>query len=178
MRAPGIVEGNPRADPRLGLAAALRALLLAERARHAEAIAQVEQECDSAIGESARLRAIIQALQRYRFGRRSEQLDPDQLALGLEDTEQALSAAEAKEDAARPAHARSTRRRINRSALPKSLPRIETVIDIEGRSCPCCGGAVHAIGEDVAERLDVIPGRSGFWSCAVPSMPAGVAQAR
>jgi transposase len=136
---------------------ALRALLLAERARHAEVIARVEQERDAAIGESTRLRTIIQALQRHRFGRRSEQLDPDQLALGLEDTEQALSAAEAKEDATRPASRRSARRRINRGALPKSLPRIETVIDIERRSCPCCGGALHAIGEDVAERLDVIP---------------------
>jgi transposase len=136
---------------------ALRALLLAERARHAEAVARIEQERDAAIGESARLRAIIQALQRHRFGRRSEQLDPDQLALGLEDTEQALSAAEAKEDAARPASTRSVRRRVNRGALPKSLPRIETVIDIDSRSCPCCGGSLHAIGEDVAERLDVIP---------------------
>jgi len=136
---------------------ALRALLLAERARHAEAIARVAHERDAAIGESARLRAVIQALQRHRFGRRSEQLDPDQLALGLEDTEQALAAAEAKEDATRPAHARSARRRVNRGALPKNLPRIETIIDIESRSCPCCGGALHAIGEDVAERLDVIP---------------------
>jgi len=136
---------------------ALRALLLAERARHAEAIGRIEQERDAALGESARLRAIIQALQRHRFGRRSEQLDPDQLALGLEDTEQALSAAEAKEDATRPVHTRSVRRRVNRGALPKSLPRIETVIDIENRICPCCGGALHTIGEDVAERLDVIP---------------------
>ncbi|MFZ5504839.1 MAG: IS66 family transposase [Pseudomonadota bacterium] len=135
----------------------LRALLLAERVRHAEAIARIEQERDAAVGESARLRAIIQTLQRHRFGRRSEQLDPDQLALGLEDTEQALAAAEAREDASRPPHARSARRRVNRGALPKSLPRIETVIDIESRSCPCCGGEVHAIGEDVAERLDVIP---------------------
>lgn len=136
---------------------ALRVLLLAERAQHAEAIARIEQERDGAIGESARLRAIIQVLQRHRFGRRSEQLDPDQLALGLEDTEQALSVAEAKEDAARPASTRSARRRVNRGSLPKSLPRIETVIDIESRSCPCCGGALHAIGEDVAQRLDVIP---------------------
>ncbi len=81
----------------------LRALLLAERTRHAEAIARIAQERDAAVGESARLRAIIQELERHRFGRRSEQLDPDQLALGLEDTEQALSAAEAKEDASRPA---------------------------------------------------------------------------
>ena len=136
---------------------ALSALLVAERARHAETIARIKQERDAAIGESTRLRAIIQALQRHRFGRRSEHLDPDQLALGLEDTEQALAAAEAKEDAARPAHARSARRRVNRGALPKSLSRIETIIDVESRSCPCCGGVLHAIGGDMAERLDVIP---------------------
>jgi transposase len=41
--------------------------------------------------------------------------------------------------------------------LPKSLPRIETIIDVESRSCPCCGSELHAIGEDVAERLDVVP---------------------
>ena len=63
---------------------------------------------------ATRLRAIILALQRHRFGRRSEQLDPDQLALGLEDLEQSLAAAEAQEErsgtskAGRPAGARST----------------------------------------------------------------------
>jgi transposase len=153
-RIPGVILDT---DPLPADPDALRALLLAERARHAEAIDRIEQERDAAVGESTRLRAIIQALQRHRFGRRSEQLDPDQLALGLEDAEQALSAVEAKEDASRPAHARSARRRVNRGALPKSLPRIETIIDIESRHCPCCGGSLHAIGEDVAERLDVIP---------------------
>ena len=31
------------------------------------------------------------------------------------------------------------------------------MIDLEDKACPCCGGAMHAIGEDVAERLDVVP---------------------
>jgi transposase len=73
------------------------------------------------------------------------------------DTEQALSAAEAKEETTRPASTRSARRRANRGSLPKSLSRIETFIDIESRSCPRCGSELHAIGDDVAERLDVIP---------------------
>src|SRR5207237_5175585 len=30
-------------------------------------------------------------------------------------------------------------------------------VDIEDKSCPCCAGALHKIGEDVAERLDVVP---------------------
>jgi transposase len=31
------------------------------------------------------------------------------------------------------------------------------IIDIEDHSCPCCRGALHAIGEDRAERLDILP---------------------
>lgn len=37
------------------------------------------------------------------------------------------------------------------------LPRIETVVDIESDVCPCCSGRLHRIGEDVAERLDIVP---------------------
>src|SRR5262249_62027415 len=61
---------------------ALRALLLAERAYHAE--------------ELERLLAIIKELQRHRFGRRAERLDPKQLALALEDVEQTLAAVDAR----------------------------------------------------------------------------------
>jgi transposase len=130
---------------------ALRALLIAERIQHATAVARIESERD-------RLRAIIVALQRHRFGRRSEQLDPDQLALGLEDLEQSVAAAEAQEDQAVPAHSRPAgRRKINRGALPGQLPRVDVVIDVDDLCCPCCGGALHAIGEDVAQRLDIIP---------------------
>jgi len=137
-------------DPEL-----LRSLLLAERSRHAEMLAQIADERDAALSETARLRAIIEAMKRHRFGRRSEQLDADQLALGLEDLEQALAAAEVREEDQKVKKANP--RRSNRGALPASLPRIETVIDIAHKVCPCCAGALHQIGEDVAERLDVIP---------------------
>ena len=40
---------------------------------------------DTSNDEIERLQAIIKKLQRMQFGRRSERLDPDQLALGLED---------------------------------------------------------------------------------------------
>ena len=49
----------------------LRALLLAERTRHAETIARIAQERDATVGERARLHAMIQELQRHRFDRRS-----------------------------------------------------------------------------------------------------------
>jgi transposase len=48
-------------------------------------------------------------------------------------------------------------RQINRGALPPHLPREETIIDVEDKTCQCCGGLKHRIGEDVSERLDVIP---------------------
>jgi transposase len=30
-------------------------------------------------------------------------------------------------------------------------------VDIEDHACPCCQGALHRIGEDVSERLDIVP---------------------
>lgn len=45
--------------------------------------------------EVARLMLIIRKLQRHQFGKRSEKLDADQLALGLEDLEAAVAGAEA-----------------------------------------------------------------------------------
>jgi transposase len=93
------------------------------------------------------------------FGRRSEQLDPDQFNLALEDLEQAIAEGEAEQEKADPVlrQARSGKRRAGRGPLPEHLPRVEIVIEPEDTACPCCGGAMHAIGEDRSQRLDVIP---------------------
>ena len=111
----------------------------------------------NADAEMARLRAIIEAFQRYRFGRRSEQLDPDQLLLGLEDVETALAETKAAGEAKGEQPRADRPRKTNRGSLPAHLERIEQIVDVENKACPCCGGALHQIGEDVAERLDVVP---------------------
>ena len=54
----------------------------------ASVVEQHESEID-------RLQLIIKQLQRARFGRRSERIDADQLALGLEDVETDIACAEA-----------------------------------------------------------------------------------
>jgi transposase len=133
----------------------LKALLLKERAEHAAALLAKEH----AHAEIERLRQIIKALQRHRFGRRAETLDPDQLSLSLEDVEQEIAAGEAGAESASPSAKTdgAARRRANRGSLPAHLPRIETIIDIQDKTCPCCRGALHKIGEDVAERLDIVP---------------------
>lgn len=132
---------------------ALRALALEQSRKLAEAtVAKSEAQA-----EIERLQAIIDAFMRHRFGRRSEQLDPDQLQLGLEDVETALATAEAESEA-KTGRARGDRpRKTNRGSLPAHLERIEQVVDVEDKACPCCGGALHQIGEDVSERLDVVP---------------------
>jgi transposase len=54
---------------------------------------------ESRDGEIERLQLIIKKLQRAQFGRRSERVDDDQLALGLEDLETDLAQAETHEPA-------------------------------------------------------------------------------
>src|SRR5215212_8054946 len=114
---------------------------------------------EAAQAEIERLRLLIRQLQRGRFGRRSERLDPDQLQLGLEDLEQTAAAAEAaQEEVAKSSTSRPPRvRRRNLGALPAHLPRVEVLVDVEDKSCPCCGRTLHVIGEDTSEMLDLVP---------------------
>ena len=119
----------------------LKAMLIAERARN------------------ERLVQIIKEMQRHRFGRRAETLPEDQMLLALEEAEQDEADVAARAEA-RSADERAKavrKRRANRGALPAHLPRVETVVDIDDKTCPCCSGQLHRIGEDVSERLDVIP---------------------
>jgi transposase len=92
--------------------------------------------------ESERLRQIIKEMQRYRFGRRAETLPEDQMLLGLEDVEQmaASDAAIADQSAPTERAARAEKRRTNRGSLPAHLSRVEIVVDIDTRTCPCCQG--------------------------------------
>ena len=119
----------------------LKAMVLAERAR------------------ADRLEQMLKAMQRHRFGPRAETLPEDQLLLGLEDVEQAEAYGEAEAESAAPVQRaqRATKRRMNRGSLPAHLPRIEMLVDIQDHACPCCKNALHRIGEDISERLDIVP---------------------
>jgi len=121
----------------------------------------------AALAEIERLHQLIAGLQRHRFGRRSEKLDDAIVEQGAEDLGQALAEQQAGLEAAaagleppapapRPPPPRPPPRR-NRGALPAALPRVELIVDIEDKACPCCRNPLHPIGEDVAEMLDYIP---------------------
>ena len=104
------------------------------------------------------LQRLVKQLQRARFGRRSERLDADQLALGLEDLDADIARAKARhvgplandpepDCGAKP----------RRATLPDHLPRTDVMLDMEADACPGCGGRLHPIGETTSEMLDWVP---------------------
>jgi transposase len=134
---------------------ALRALALNAIAERDGAIA----ERDNAIAQNDRLRHLLRKANDARFGSKSEKLSrlpPDQLALALEDIEQAIAKSDAMAEKERAPLPRGLRK-ANRGSLPKHLPHIHETIAPEDRNCPCCRAPMHVIGEETAERLDVIP---------------------
>lgn len=107
----------------------------------------------------ARLEKLVAAFRQAMFGRKSEKTNPEQYDLALEDIETAIAAVHAADEAdtlPHPPPRASKPRNANRGALPQHLPRIEEVIEPASLTC-ACGQCLHCIGEDVAERLDIIP---------------------
>jgi transposase len=106
----------------------------------------------------------IAKLRHERFGQSSERgAMLEQLELQLADMEEDASQAEAAAQIAANAAASAKitvaafeRRKPARRPLPKHLPR-ERVVYPSPSVCPCCGGALHKLGEDVTETLEMIP---------------------
>jgi transposase len=131
---------------------ALRALIVAERTAHVA-------ERDKLTARNARLEEILAEIRRAHFGRKSERINDDQLALALEDLETSLGKGEAQDEKADPelSAERTRKRRTSRNANLDHLPHEEVVVEPKSKVCPCCHGALHVIGEDVSRRLDKVP---------------------
>ena len=137
--------------------AALKALLeqtQAALADHQAALAESEEA-------RRRLESIVSELRREKFSSKSESCVP-------------ISTLAAGRRGDRPGHAgcrpgkaeaiikgksgsKTRQRTRNRGHLPPHLPRVEQVIEPESTLCPCGCGEMARIGEDVSERLDIIP---------------------
>lgn len=121
-------------------------------------------EAQTALAQSEearrRLESIVSDLKREKFGSRSEKLSPEQFNLPLEDIEIAqgvLDAAQEKAEATIGGKPSGKTRHRNRGQLPLHLPRVERVIEPESTLCPCGCGEMAKIGEEVSQRLDMIP---------------------
>jgi transposase len=111
-----------------------------------------------------KLNYMIKKLRHEQFGQSSERgALLDQLELQLADMEADAAQAEV---AAQMTTAAATsekitvqsfeRRKPARRPFPEHLPR-ERIIYPAPAACPCCGGVLHKLGEDVTETLELIP---------------------
>ena len=137
--------------------AALQTALIAERA----ARQQAEARASDAEAMVAYLKLLIAKMKRDRFGQSSERGRKllDQLELQLQELEASATEDEVAAGAAEPdpTPVRGfTRQKPVRAPLPAHLPRERVVVPAPS-SCPCCGGKLVKLGEDVTETLEVVP---------------------
>lgn len=103
-----------------------------------------------------RLRLLQNELFRRSSEKRPVEEDPRQLHL-FNEAEVAVSEEPAREEIAVPAH---TRQKPKRKSLPDHLPRVEVIVDITEEEKVCaCGTPLSRIGEEVSEKLDIIPAK-------------------
>lgn len=135
--------------------AALQALLLAERSAHAATRGLLEQTTWERDAAKAKLQAL---LKRY-FGRSSEKLDPNQLAMAWEavQADQALVTPPPPAPVERKARTPSVRRALRL----EDLPVLETItLDLpEAEKFAPDGTALVKIREEITDEVDYQPGK-------------------
>lgn len=158
--------------------AALQAILLATMAERDTALAEVKAKDgiitakddiitakdDIIERKQERIVVLEKMLADYKnaqFGAKSEKADPDSFQLVFEDIEAGIEAIHAADEADSNSDTETItykrkKRQNNRGNLPAHLPRREVVIEPETTVCEC-GCQRHVIGEDVSERLEIIP---------------------
>ena len=96
-------------------------------------------------------------LKRWRFDRRSEQMDVVQRSLLDESIDADIEAISLEIEALKEKPASAPKEKPRRVALPASFPRREIRHEPENTQCSC-GCGLERIGEDVSEKLDYTPG--------------------
>jgi transposase len=114
-------------------------------------------------------------LKRMKFATQSERFNPEQKSLLEDEIEADLAAVATEIDALQEAQAPAKaeeKRAPKRSPLPANLPRREMRHEPDSTTCSC-GSQMKRVGEDVAEKLDYVPGVfsverdiRGKWACA------------
>jgi len=184
-QARALVEQMQRHIEQQGLALAEHERSLAERDRQLAQRQELLQRKDREIAlRDARLEKLefeIARFKRWKFGAGTEAMNAEQRRLfeeTLAEDEAALQAAleqlRAEGKAADSTKPKTPPRRPRREALPAQLRRVEHRHEPEDTTCPNdgCGQPMTRIGEDVTERLDIVPAEFfvhrhvyGKWAC-------------
>lgn len=143
------------------LTAALQAFMEESQSEARQKLEELESAFKQSQFTNELLTFELARLKRLRFGRTSESLKGAQADLFSDDLDEdigELSArVEAAEDSEAAEKARKPRSRAGRQPIPAHLPRIVIRHDIADCSCGQCGNLMVTMGEDVTEKLVVVP---------------------
>ncbi len=140
----------------------------------AQAIKWRDAKIESITFQLARLKA-------WKFGAKTERMNAEQreifeetLAADQASLEAQLVALQQTPAAGLAAPDKQQRRQPKREALPAHLPRVDQRVEPEDTHCPTpeCGRPMVRVGEDISERLDIVPAQffvqrqiRGKWAC-------------
>ncbi len=161
---------------------------IAEQSKHiGEQSKRIDSQAQAIKWRDAKIESITFQLARFKawkFGARTEAMNAEQRALFDEACAADQASLEAQLAALQPAAVDATvgstapdqqpRRQPKREALPAHLPRVDQRVEPEDTNCPTpeCGQPMVRVGEDISERLDVVPAQffvqrqiRGKWAC-------------
>ena len=136
-----------------------------------QAIKWRDAKIEKIMFELARLKA-------WKFGAKSERMTAEQrelfaeaLAADQASLEEQLAALQATANQPPASSEPAPKRKPKREPLPQHLPRVDHRVEPENTMCEC-GQAMERVGEDVSERLDIVPAKffvqrqiRGKWAC-------------
>lgn len=158
---------------------------IGEQTRHIDAQdKRIDSQARAIKWRDAKIESItfqLARLKAWRFGAKTERMNAEQREI-FEETfaadqaslEAQLAALQPPPTVGRGAPEKEPRRQPKREALPAHLPRVEQRVEPEDTHCPTpeCAKPMVRVGEDISERLDIIPAQffvqrqiRGKWTC-------------
>jgi transposase len=155
-----------------------------EQSKHISAQSkQIDSQAQAIKWRDAKIESItfqLAQLKAWKFGAKTERMNAEQRNL-FEETfaadqaslEAQLAALQGSTPSTNPPQ-KEPRRQPKREALPPHLARVDQRIEPEDTNCPTpeCGQPMVRVGEDISERLDIIPAQffvqrqiRGKWAC-------------
>jgi transposase len=169
------------ADAAIRLAGLLCQHVAAIDAEHRQQLTERDDQIKLKDTKLQKLTFELARLKRLKFGAKTEAMTADQrrlfedtLAEDEADLQARIDALRGAKPPAPPAGEGRTRRQPRRQPIPEHLRRVEHRHELEDTSCPTpdCRRPMTRIGEDVSERLDIVPAEffvhrhvRGKWAC-------------
>ena len=159
---------------------------ISEQGRHIAAQAKrIDSDAQAIKWRDAKIESItfqLARLKAWKFGAKTERMNAGQRSIfeetlaadeaSLQAQLAALQPSVVAKDGSTPD--KQARRQPKREALAPHLPRVDTRIEPENTNCPTpeCGQPMVRVGEDISERLDIVPAQffvqrqiRGKWAC-------------